>query len=446
MNRKMSPSEIISIDISSDDESIIVLDKGTPKSCQQAINDKTTLESRKRNSSKDVDGQPQPRKRQVSELELTSLSQLNLKKRSWPTTRETSDTTEKRLIRKKVTLDVDDSDNDSADSYSSEISRYTSGYPNYLKPSFSNGKPLATSSRQDEHERRKLTLCVDDSSDDDGKKFTLCVDDSSDDDSLVDDSSDVDFYNAKFDSLKRSSRSDKENDSWNCTRCTFSNSMTDISCQMCNCDPPFNSSRKYQARASNSVSKKGKKDVSFKHSQSYLDSKPTAEEARDVAFAMKVQQEEEDERKQVKLQRKEQNDVLLAMKLQQEEDEKIKEQQSLRNQKEESDQALAHLLQQQEDKSSTKADAKKEYEEMTKNISGKAYLLVQRIVELLENLKSLGEYSLLVTSSSIQTVAVDDLVFLSERLLEQQQDYGKSKNYVLGGNGVATSARNSIPT
>ena len=297
-----------------------------------------------------------------------------------------------------------------------------------------------TSSRQDENERRKLTLCVDDSSDDD--------------DSLVDDSLDVDLYSAESDSLKQSSASihnvhgrlDKENDSWNCTRCTFSNSMTDISCQMCNCDPPFNSSRKYQARASNSVSKKGQKDGSFKHSQSYLDSKPTAEEARDIAFAMELQQEEEDERKQVKLDRNKQEDVLLAMKLQQEEDEKIKEQQFLRNQKEESDQALAHLLQQQEDKSSTKADAKKEHEEMTNNITGKAYLLVQRIVALVENLKSLGEYSLLVTSSSIQTVAVDDLVFLSERLLEQQQDYSKSKNYVLGGNGVATSARNSIPT
>ena len=162
----MSSSEIISIDISSDDESIIVLDKGTQKSCQQAIN-KTTLESRKRNSNKDVDGQPQTRKRQLMELELTPSSQLNLKKQSWPTTQETSDTTEKRLIRKKVTLDLDDSDNDSADSYSSEISRYTSGYPNYLKPSSSNEKPLVTSSRQDEIERRKLTLCVDDSSDDD---------------------------------------------------------------------------------------------------------------------------------------------------------------------------------------------------------------------------------------------------------------------------------------
>ena len=152
---------------------------------------------------------------------------------------------------------------------------------------------------------------------------------------------------------------------------------------------------------------------------------------------MKLQQEEDDERKK---------DALLAMKLQQEEDEKIKEQESLRNQKEESDQALAHLLQQEEDKSSTKADAEKEQEEMAKNITGKAYLLVQRIVALVENLKSHNEYSHLVALSSIQTVAVDDLVFLSERLLEQQQEYGTNKNYVLGGNGVATSARNSIPT
>ncbi|GFH53331.1 hypothetical protein CTEN210_09807 [Chaetoceros tenuissimus] len=437
----MSPSEIIAIDISSDDESIIVLDdkdkKG--KSNQQAIN--KTLESRKRNSSKDVDGQPQNRKRQLMERELTPSPQLKMKKRSWPTSQETSDTTERgrSMIRKKVTLDVDDSDNDSADSYNSEIARYTLGYCNNLKRSSSNEKPFVTSSRQDEREKRKLTLCVDDSSDDD---------------SLVDDSSDVDFYSAKADSLKRSNssihnvhgRSDKENDSWNCTRCTFSNSMTDISCQICNGDPPFNSSRKNQAKKSRSVSKRSREDANFKHSQSYLDSKPTAEEARDIAFAMKLQQEQEEERKQAKLDRKQQADTLLAMKRQQEEDKKIKHQQSLRNQKEESDQALAHLLQQEEDKSFTKADAEKEHEEMTKNITGKAYLLVQRIVALVENLKSHREYSHLVTLSSIETVAVDDLVFLSERLLEQQQEFGTNKNYVLGGNGVATSARNSIPT
>ena len=71
----MSPSEIIAIDISSDDESIIVLDdkdrKGRQQSNEQAIN-KTSVQSRKRNSSKDVDGQPQNRKRHLMERELTS--------------------------------------------------------------------------------------------------------------------------------------------------------------------------------------------------------------------------------------------------------------------------------------------------------------------------------------------------------------------------------------
>ena len=154
------------------------------KSNQQAIN--KTLESRKRNSSKDVDGQPQNRKRERMEVEHTSSPQLNLKKRSWPTSQEMGDTTEKRsIIRKKVTLDLDDSSDDSVDSNSFEsdswkLTRISSRSCSSLKRSSSKEKPLVTFSRQDKRvkrleNRRKVTLDLDDSSDDDSSERSIQV-------------------------------------------------------------------------------------------------------------------------------------------------------------------------------------------------------------------------------------------------------------------------------
>ena len=202
---------------------------------------------------------------------------------------------------------------------------------------------------------------------------------------------------------KRKSVERSETKTWHCPRCTFENSDLKSVCELCGAaiKTSDNSNPKYSQFDEN---------LQVHRKQS------AEEEQHDEEFARKLQQEEYDRNMQAA--------------------EEI-----------DKDKALAQLLQQEEDKMSKRADPSQEHQEMTKNITGKAFLLVKKIVELATNLKSHKHFSHLVHTCSIENVAVDDLVYLSERLLTQQEDFANGQNSTLGINDIAAAGSSPpIPT
>ena len=183
-----------------------------------------------------------------------------------------------------------------------------------------------------------------------------------------------------------------ETKSWYCPYCTFLNSDLNLVCELCEMS----------------------KNKDFKHPQ--------------IDEILQVQRQQST---------KEKKDKAVAQKLQIEENEEV----------EERDKALARFLQQEENNLFKTADPLQEHQEMIKNTTGRAFLLVKRIVELANNLKSHQHFSHLVHTCSIENVAVDDLVFLSERLLTQQEEFAVGQNTIMmGTNGAAATASLPIPT
>jgi deltex-like protein len=84
----------------------------------------------------------------------------------------------------------------------------------------------------------------------------------------------------------------------------------------------------------------------------------------------------------------------------------------------ESDMALAQKLQ-KEEKERLKQEIQKEQKAMADNKSGKAVLAVQSIIKLVQDLKE----KFPMYADDINEVSVDDMVYLAERLLGQQQDF-----------------------
>ena len=112
------------------------------------------------------------------------------------------------------------------------------------------------------------------------------------------------------------------------------------------------------------------------------------------------------------------SDMALAQVLQQEEDEEETESRR-REEHNRKDMTLAQFLQHEEDARSRKADPNKEHTDMTENKTGRAVLAVQRIIELVRELKM--KYPMYATN--IDPVATDDMVYLAERLLERQEEF-----------------------
>jgi len=83
-----------------------------------------------------------------------------------------------------------------------------------------------------------------------------------------------------------------------------------------------------------------------------------------------------------------------------------------------SDMVLAKKLQKNEEER-FKREVQAEQDAMTENKSGKAVLVVQRVIKLVQDLKK-GN---LMYADDINEVAIDDMVYMAERLLETQQDF-----------------------
>lgn len=83
-----------------------------------------------------------------------------------------------------------------------------------------------------------------------------------------------------------------------------------------------------------------------------------------------------------------------------------------------SDMVLAKKLQKNEEER-FKREVQAEQDAMTENKSGKAVLVVQRVIKLVQDLKN-GN---LMYADDINEVAIDDMVYMAERLLETQQDF-----------------------
>ena len=80
-----------------------------------------------------------------------------------------------------------------------------------------------------------------------------------------------------------------------------------------------------------------------------------------------------------------------------------------------SDQMLAVAAQKEECEKYRKADPNKEHTDMTENKTGRVVLAVQRIIDLVRELKM--KYPMY--AANIDPVATDDMVYLAERLLER---------------------------
>lgn len=86
----------------------------------------------------------------------------------------------------------------------------------------------------------------------------------------------------------------------------------------------------------------------------------------------------------------------------------------------ESDGTLAQLLQQQEDEQCRKADPTKEENDMTQSSPGKAVVAVQRIIKLVQDVQQ-NHFPMM--ANYIDAVAIDDMVYLAEKMLKQQQEF-----------------------